>query len=57
MVDELIENPEMLSMGGKKVWISVFFSDIRGFTTMSEKMEPEEIVAEVLEKWLSDQGY
>jgi len=34
----------LISSSGKKVEISVLFSDIRGFTTMSETTPPEEIV-------------
>ncbi|PIY18033.1 MAG: hypothetical protein COZ15_01305 [Elusimicrobia bacterium CG_4_10_14_3_um_filter_49_12_50_7] len=53
VVDELIKNPEMLNMNGKKEWLSVFFSDIRGFTSMSEKMEPEEVV-HILNEYLTE---
>ncbi|MDO9513620.1 MAG: adenylate/guanylate cyclase domain-containing protein [Elusimicrobiota bacterium] len=53
VVDELIKNPEMLNMKGKKEWLSVFFSDIRGFTSMSENMEPEEVV-KILNEYLTE---
>jgi len=52
VVDELIKNPEMLDMKGKKECLTVFFSDIRGFTSMSEKMEPEDIV-KILNEYLT----
>ncbi len=53
VVDELIKNPEMLALGGQRRRLSIFFSDIRGFTSMSEKMEPEEIVA-ILNEYLTE---
>ncbi len=53
VVDELIQNPEMLNMKGKKEWLTVFFSDIRGFTSMSEKMEPEDVV-KILNEYLTE---
>jgi adenylate cyclase len=53
IVDELIKNPEMLALGGQRRYLSVFFSDIRGFTSMSEKMQPEEIV-KILNEYLTE---
>ncbi|MCD6311548.1 MAG: adenylate/guanylate cyclase domain-containing protein [Elusimicrobia bacterium] len=53
VVDELIKNPEMLNMKGKKERLTVFFSDIRGFTSMSEKMEPEDVV-KILNEYLTE---
>ena len=37
-------NPEALMVGGRVVNIAVLFVDIRGFTTMSEKLTPSEVV-------------
>ncbi|MFH1353499.1 MAG: adenylate/guanylate cyclase domain-containing protein [bacterium] len=53
IVDELIEHPEMLALGGQKRYLTVFFSDIRGFTSMSEKMQPEEVVS-ILNDYLTE---
>ncbi|TGK05247.1 adenylate/guanylate cyclase domain-containing protein [Leptospira langatensis] len=53
VVDELLKNPENLNLGGSKKDITIFFSDIRGFTTMSEKMGPEELV-QFLNQYLSE---
>ncbi len=50
-VELLKRDPSMIKLGGDRKEISVFFSDIAGFSTFSEKMQPEEIV-EVLNKYL-----
>ena len=52
MVDELIANPDKLRLGGEKKFVTVFFSDIAGFSTFSENKEPEELVA-FLNQYLS----
>jgi adenylate cyclase len=52
LVTELLNNPEKLSLGGVKKNITILFSDIEGFTTISEKMEPEELV-EFINNYLS----
>lgn len=46
VLDEVLNNYQeyLKSSAGQKVEITVLFSDIRGFTTMSETSEPEEIV-------------
>ncbi len=43
VVDELLKDVENLKLGGRKERMSVFFSDVRGFTTISEKLSPEEL--------------
>ncbi len=45
VVNQLIENPEMLRLGGERKELTVFFSDIAGFTSLSEKLTPETLVA------------
>lgn len=52
IVNELLENPESLKLGGEKKELTVFFSDIRGFTTMSESLSPENLV-HLLNEYLS----
>lgn len=44
LADYVIEHPESCILGGERVTATVLFSDIRGFTDMSERMEPEEVV-------------
>jgi adenylate cyclase len=52
VVDELLKNPDNLALGGSKREITIFFSDIRGFTTISEALGPEELVR-LLNEYLS----
>jgi len=49
VVDELIKNPDMVKLGGEKKTLTVFFSDVAGFTTISERLTPEELVAHLNE--------
>ena len=44
VVDELLSDPSKLKLGGERKNCSVFFSDVAGFTTISEQLEPEELV-------------
>jgi len=41
---ELTDNPDKLKLGGEQKELSVMFSDIRNFTTISESMTPEELI-------------
>lgn len=45
IVHELLENDGGLSMGGTKRNITIMMSDLRGFTVMSERMEPQKLLA------------
>ncbi|MCX7944198.1 MAG: adenylate/guanylate cyclase domain-containing protein [Deltaproteobacteria bacterium] len=44
VVDEIMKDINKLKLGGEKRLLTVFFSDIRGFTTISEKLPPEMLV-------------
>lgn len=52
IVDELLKEPENLKLGGRRQRMTVFFSDLRGFTTISEKLPPEDLV-KLLNRYLS----
>jgi len=52
LVEELLKNPDV-KLGGEKKEVSILFSDIRGFTSMSEKMGPEEVL-EILNEYLTE---
>mgnify|MGYP001606907812 FL=1 len=43
LVEEMSRDPENYSMAGRKAELTVLFSDIRGFTTISEGLEPNEL--------------
>ncbi len=45
VVDELLDDDAKLNLGGEKRDVTILFSDIRGFTDMSEKMNPEDVVS------------
>lgn len=45
VVDEVVADPSKLQLGGSRREITAFFSDIEGFTTISERMEPTALVA------------
>ncbi len=52
VVNELIKNPDMLALGGEERVMTVIFSDVAGFTTISEKLSPTELV-ELLNEYLT----
>jgi adenylate cyclase len=43
IVAEVLADPSNIELGGKKVEMTVMFSDVRGFTTISEKLDPREL--------------
>ena len=53
VIASLIKNPDMINLGGEKRNITIFFSDIRGFTSIAEKLEPEELV-HLLNEYLTE---
>jgi adenylate cyclase len=42
-VKQLQDNPDMLKLGGEKKYCTFLFTDIRGFTSLSERLSPEEV--------------
>ena len=53
VVDEILNNDSNLNLGGEKRKVTVLFADIRGFTSMSEKMKPE-VVVSTLNEYFSE---
>ncbi|MFA6597973.1 MAG: adenylate/guanylate cyclase domain-containing protein [Ignavibacteriaceae bacterium] len=53
VVDELIADPDKMRLGGERKVLSIFFSDIAGFSTFSETKKPEELVT-FLNEYLSE---
>jgi adenylate cyclase len=52
VIDQLVAHPERLSLGGERREISIFFSDVQGFTTISEKLDPAQLT-ELLNEYLT----
>jgi adenylate cyclase len=52
VIEELIAHPERLKLGGERRVLSIFFSDLQGFTGISEGLSPEELTA-LLNDYLS----
>ena len=46
---QLMSNPDLAELGGKRRAMTVLFSDIRGFTTVTERGDPEELVRQLNE--------
>ena len=53
VIENYIENPENLKLGGNKVWMTAMFTDIRGFSTISEKLEDPQKLVSLLNKYLT----
>lgn len=53
VIERIIANPSLLRLGGEQRTITSFFSDVAGFTTISEKLLPEELVG-LLNEYLSE---
>ncbi|HZS43674.1 MAG TPA: adenylate/guanylate cyclase domain-containing protein [Blastocatellia bacterium] len=53
VVEELLQSPDSLKLGGVNQIVTVLFADIRGFTPFSAVMEPEEVVA-ILNQYFSE---
>ena len=53
LAEQLAENPALLELGGVSRPITLLFSDLAGFTTLSEKMTPEDLIT-LLNEYLDD---
>ncbi len=53
VVEELLTHPDKLSLGGEEREISILFSDLQNFTTISEQLSPQELV-KLLNEYLSE---
>jgi adenylate cyclase len=52
VIEQLIAHPERLKLGGERRELSIYFSDLQGFTTLSEMLTPEELTT-LLNEYLS----
>jgi PAS domain S-box-containing protein len=48
-------NPDQLQLGGRRIQITTLFADVRGFTSFSERYDPEQLVS-VLNRYLAAAG-
>jgi len=44
IVDNILESPDGVKLGGEKRHVSIMITDLRGFTALSESLEPEQVV-------------
>jgi class 3 adenylate cyclase len=49
LADSILAGNQNVTLGSKRKFLTTFFSDIRGFTSAAERMEPEELVHELNE--------
>lgn len=45
VIEQMLTNPDMLQLGGQKRELTMFFSDLKGFSSFSEKLEPPELTS------------
>lgn len=45
ILEELLESPDKLSLGGERKSVTILFTDIAGFTSISEKLEVEQVAS------------
>lgn len=53
VISEIIADPSKLNLGGEKKELTAMFTDIKGFSTISEKMDPTDLVA-LLNRYLTE---
>ena len=44
VIGQIIDDPSRLSLGGDKKYLTAMFTDIQGFSTISEKLDPSDLV-------------
>jgi len=52
VVQKLVENPDLLKLGGNQTRLTAFFSDVAGFSGISEKLTPKQLV-DLLNEYLT----
>ncbi len=52
IVNEILKDPKNLELGGRKERVTTFFSDVRGFTTISERLDPRAL-SDLLNSYLT----
>ena len=53
VIDQILRHPDRLRLGGERRVLSIFFSDLQGFSGFSERLSPEDLTS-LLNDYLSD---
>ena len=53
VINDLLSDPDKLNLGGEKKYLTALFTDVKGFSTISEKLDPQELVA-LLNQYLTE---
>ena len=53
VINDLLSDPDKLNLGGEKKLLTALFTDVRGFSTISENLDPTELV-KILNHYLTD---
>ncbi|MDC7227358.1 MAG: CHASE2 domain-containing protein [Spirochaetales bacterium] len=53
VIENLIDDPDKLSLGGEKKYMSAVFTDVKGFSSISEKLDPTDLV-KILNMYLTE---
>lgn len=53
VINEILDDPTRLRLGGEKRELTAMFTDVKGFSTISESLDPEELV-KLLNRYLSE---
>ncbi|NCN06003.1 MAG: CHASE2 domain-containing protein [Spirochaetales bacterium] len=52
VIKQIVDNPDMLNLGGEKKELTAIFTDVKGFSTISEVLDPTDLVA-LLNRYLT----
>lgn len=53
VINDLLSDPDKLNLGGEKKYLTAIFTDVKGFSTISEKLDPQDLVA-LLNQYLTE---
>jgi len=53
VINEILSDPERLQLGGEKKELTAMFTDVKGFSTISEALDPQDLV-KLLNRYLSE---
>ncbi len=53
VIDNLISDPDKLTLGGEKKYMTAMFTDVKGFSTISEQLDPTDLV-KILNMYLTE---